>query len=248
MEASTSLGKAAPEPKHVKTEDACDPVEYATHLSSAMTKISNPSAGDVGWSKLDTCFADIFDSWPDLPLSSETKWDERAPVLRRLDKDLTFFDAYIGHSDEGFRAWRKLHQTAMEAGIVGIPGFPKLWDTDQNTGKCCWNDGLWERRYCHLVQQRERITVDRLHEIGLKHGVANVFGQPDRSRETINSHRGIRSMGKLWHQPLDQILGARAFGWGFDPEYLKILFWTYCHYIPMTELSMQSVKNEDTES
>lgn len=96
-------------------------------------------------------------------LENVTSEEERLQKLRLLDHYITRFEARIWRSDEGFRAWRELHQAEMNAQRFEAPTFPRLQLTAAIvSGKYLWDDPQWSGRYAWMVNKRTDFAEQRL--------------------------------------------------------------------------------------
>lgn len=198
-------------------------------------------AATTQWTDLDHYFAALFDQWEGLPIDKKREAKSLAwiPVLRELDDVITSFDEHIGHSDDRFRAWRELHKTAMEDDKIQIPNYPKLRRFEG--GEHRWDDNVWERRYCRLVQQREMLTLLRITniKISMQGGALDFFGCIVESprRQTLRTPNSARKMRSKWYVPLDELLEEQAPLCRMEKEQLKILFWGEEYRAPGVESS-----------
>lgn len=91
---------------------------------SEMTTAHGP---DTPWKAVDNHFAQLFHPMPQLPVHAGASQTDVLDTLAVLETRIAPFEAYIGHSDEGFCHWRTRHQAAMMSGQARPPShFPQL--------------------------------------------------------------------------------------------------------------------------
>lgn len=168
------------------------------------------------WNDNDHLFTKLFRAWDGLPAFEPAN---ETSLLLELDQIIPAFDAYIGHSDEGFRAWVRRHQWAMEQGYADIPTWPKLYKVAK--GGIVWQDKKWEDRYAYLIRQRSLIATSRLEFVRAcdMADTGRFFGtRQDASRQTLPAGRGKpMQLGNLWYLPLNALLVIMSYTSAWKP-------------------------------
>ncbi|KAL2212388.1 hypothetical protein CC79DRAFT_1318367 [Sarocladium strictum] len=176
----------------------------------------------------------------DFASMDKTNMFEVLVKLQGLETLIPAFEERIRHSDEGFRAWKRLHQFEMDAERAQrIQMFVQMVKRDpiDNTTKTIWNDKKWETRYAWIVRQREdlaKIRVNCLKQLALKPSEeAAFFGRQEDRPARIIVHKGknmeVKAAGRRinahWNLPIDQRLRIAAGGPGTRFDEFKETFW-----------------------
>jgi hypothetical protein len=196
---------------------------------------------DLQWEpKVDGELMQLFylDGCWDLATVDKTSEFEVLTKLQSLEACIPAFENRISHSDEGFNAWRHLHQYEMDAGraqyMMMFRGLSK-GSGRNGTTKVGWSNQKWQLRYAWIVRQREELAKIRYKHLEQQGALLNkeaFFGrQVDRpSRITVLKANGTVPRGvtqrinEKWHLTLDQRLRDAA-GEPDKFEQLREAFW-----------------------
>lgn len=197
---------------------------------------------DLQWQpELDGVLMQLFylDGCWDLASVDKTHDLEVLTKLQSLEALIPAFEARINHSDDGFRAWKRLHQFEMEAGRAQfIQMFVKMVRQNLNgeIEKVAWADEKWEIRYAWIVRQREelaRIRFDHIKQQGFSPDEVAFYGrQTDRPSRIIvlkgkkTEVKGAsKRINENWCLPIDGRLMNAAGGPGSNYNLFREAFW-----------------------